>query len=176
MFAYRIGPDNGHVPFPVLTPGFTEKHVKIDCDSPQALPVLAPGSADFAETAVDINVFNGVHGHSNEILLRKTAKSLGVELLGTLRYCTCCSMAKAFLQPIPSSTKSRPSDKLRRVFDDLSGRKTAPSLLGRKYIILVKDDLSRYAWVYFLKHKSESAVAFRKFLADLSADGVPLKV
>ena len=42
--------------------------------------------------------------------------------------------------------------------------------------MLVKNDLSRYAWMYFLQHKSEAADAFRKFLADARADGVPSKV
>ena len=84
-FAYIIEPDNGYVPFPLLTPDCTENRAEIDCDSLQALPVLAPGSAASAETAVGINVFHCVHGHSDELLLRETAKSLGVEPLGTLR-------------------------------------------------------------------------------------------
>ena len=42
--------------------------------------------------------------------------------------------------------------------------------------MLVKDDFPRYAWVYFLKHKSDAADAFRKFQADMRADGVPSKV
>ena len=85
-------------------------------------------------------------------------------------------MAKDYRKPIPSSTKSRVSEKLGRVFVDLSGPKRTPSLLGKRYVMLVKDDFSRYAWVYFLKHKSDAANAFRKFLADVRADGVPSKV
>ena len=42
--------------------------------------------------------------------------------------------------------------------------------------MLVKDDFSRYAWVYFVKHKSDIAGAFWKVLADVRADGVPSKV
>ena len=49
--------------------------------------------------------------------------------------------------PNPSSTMSRASEKLGRVFVDLSGRKRTLSLLGERYIIQVTDDLSRYAWV-----------------------------
>ena len=70
-------------------------------------------------------------------------------------------MAKGYRKPIPSSTKSRASEKLGRVFVDLSGHKRIPSLLGKRYVMLVKDDSSRYAWVYFLKHKSDAANAFR---------------
>ena len=51
-----------------------------------------------------------------------------------------------------------------------------PSLLGNRYVMLVKDDYSRNAWAYFLTHKSDSGDAFRKFSADPRADGVPSKV
>ena len=83
-------------------------------------------------------------------------------------------MAKEFRKPIPSSTKSRASERLERVFVDLSGPMRTPSLSGKRYIMLVKDDISRVG--HFLKHKSEAADAFRKFLADVRADGVPSKV
>ncbi|CAN0450323.1 unnamed protein product, partial [Laminaria digitata] len=154
-FACRIEPDDGYVPFPLLTPDPSENCV---------------------ETAVDINVFHCVYGHSNELLLRETAKSLDVQLLGKQRPCTGCSMAKGYRKPIPSSTKTRASKKLGRLFVDLSGPKRTPSLLGTRYVMLVNDDYSRHAWVYFLKNKSDAADALRKFLADVRADGVPLKV
>ncbi|CAM9165641.1 unnamed protein product, partial [Laminaria digitata] len=143
---------------------------------PLDFPVLAPGRNAPTETAVDIIVFHCAHGHANELLLRETAKSLNVELLRKLRPCTGCSMAKGYRRPIPSSTKSCASEKLGRVFVDLSGPKRTPSLLGKRYVMLVKDDSSRYAWVYFLKHKSDDADAFREFLADVRTNGVPSKV
>ena len=42
--------------------------------------------------------------------------------------------------------------------------------------MILTGDFTRYAWVYFLERKSDSADAFRKFLADVRADGVPLEV
>ena len=51
-FAYRVGPDNGYVPFPLLTPDSAENRTETDCDSSQAFPVFAPGRAASAETAV----------------------------------------------------------------------------------------------------------------------------
>ena len=129
LVTYRIDPDNGYVPFPLLTPDSTESREEIDCNSPQALPVLAPLDA-FAESAVDINAFHCVHGHSNELLLRETAKSLGVELLGTLRRCTGYPMAKGCRRPIPSSAKSRALENLGPVFVDMSGPKRNPFSVG----------------------------------------------
>ena len=37
--------------------------------------------------------------------------------------------------------------------------------------MLVRDDFSRYSWVYLLQHKSEAADAFETFLADTRTDG-----
>ena len=40
-------------------------------------------------------------------------------------------------------------------------------------MMIIKDDFSRYTWLYGLKTKSSAATAFafRKFLADVQADG-----
>ncbi|CAN0389794.1 unnamed protein product, partial [Laminaria digitata] len=92
--ACRIEPDDGYVPFPLFTPDPSENCVETGCGFPLAFPVLAPGSIESNETAVDINVFHCVYGHSDELLLRETAQSLDVQLLGKLRPCTGCSMAK----------------------------------------------------------------------------------
>ena len=129
IFAYRVELDNGCVPFPLLTPNPPEN---ADTGSvlPLAFPVLAPGRNAPTETAVDINVFHCVHGHANELPLKETAKSPNVELLGKLRPCTGCSIAKGYRKPIPRGTKSHASEKLGRVFVDLSGPKRNPFSVG----------------------------------------------
>ena len=175
-FAYKIEPDDGYVPLPLETFNPPETCVEYGCDFPLAFPVLAPGSTASIETRVDVNVFHCVQGHSSEVLLRETAKSLGLELGGNLKPCTGCSMAKGYRKPTPTTTKSRATEKLGRGFVDLSGPKRTPSLTGARCVMLVKDDYSRHAWVYFLKHKSDSGDAFREFLADARADGAPSKL
>lgn len=97
------------MPFPLFTPNLPEDCVESGCDFPLAFPVLAPGSNAHTETAVDISVFHCVYGHLNELLLRDTAKSLDVELLGKLWPCTGCSMEKGYSKPMSSSTKTRVS-------------------------------------------------------------------
>ena len=126
-YGRRIDPDDVCTPSPSVVPGSVEDSVQPDPPVPLAFPVIAPGSADSRETAVDINVFHCTQGHASEFLLRETAKSLGIELLGDLKPCTGCSMAKGYRKPIASSTKSRASKKLGRVFTDLSGPKQTPS-------------------------------------------------
>ena len=46
---------------------------------------------------------------------------------------------------------------------DLSGPKSTHSLLGEKYVMIVKGDFTRYSFVYFIGRKSNAADAFRKF-------------
>ena len=103
---------------------------------PRACPVIAPGRANLHDTTADINVFHCVHGHANEFLLRETAKSLGVELLGRLRPCTGCSMAKGYRKPIANSTKSRATKKLDKFLVDLSGRKSIFFVAGKNYVMI----------------------------------------
>ena len=85
-------------------------------------------------------------------------------------------MAKGYRKPIANSTKSRAMEKLGRVFVDISGPKSTHSLLGKNYAMIVKDDFTRYSWVYFFERRSDAAEAFRKFLADVRAGGVPSAV
>ena len=54
---------------------------------------------------------------------------------------------------------------IRRVFVDLGGRKDVASVGGKHYPMIVKDDFTRRAWMYFLRSKSDAGSAFRSFLA-----------
>ena len=42
--------------------------------------------------------------------------------------------------------------------------------------MIVRDDFSRYAWVYFISHESDATEAFEKFLTDLRVEGIPSEV
>ena len=83
------------------------KTVRSGCDFPLAFPVLVPRSNAYTEADDDINISHGDNGHSNELLLRETAKSLGIESVGTLRPCTGYSMAKGYRQALHNTTKLR---------------------------------------------------------------------
>ena len=60
-----------------------------------------------------------------------------------------------------------------RDFVDLGGRKDVASVGGKHYPMIVKDDFTRRAWMYFLRNKSDAGSAFRSFLASVRADGTP---
>ena len=98
--------------FPLSVPEPIENPEQPALPVPLAFPVIAPGGADLREAAVDISVIHHIHGHANEFLAKEIAKSLGVYLLGKLRPCTGCSIAKGYHKPIANSTKSRATEKL----------------------------------------------------------------
>ena len=47
---------------------------------------------------------------------------------------------------------------------------------GNKYPMIIRDDLSRYTWLYFISHKPDAAEVFKQFLADLRVEGIPSEV
>ncbi|GJY17590.1 retrovirus-related pol polyprotein from transposon TNT 1-94 [Tanacetum coccineum] len=57
-----------------------------------------------------------------------------------------------------TSTKLLPStgSKLEQLHMDLCGPMRVASINGKKYILVIVDDYSRYTWVYFLRTKDEA--------------------
>ena len=59
------------------------------------------------------------------------------------------------------------------MFVDLSGKMTVPSIGGKRNILIVQDDCTRFTRVYFLGKKSDAASAFESFLEGYRADCTP---
>ena len=70
----------------------------------------------------------------------------------------------------------RAARSLFRVSVDLEGKKHVASMGGNRYPMIVRDDFSRHAWMYFAPHKHDAVSAFEKFLADLRIEGTPSEV
>ena len=85
-------------------------------------------------------------------------------------------MAKGLRKPIARSTDTRADKKLERVFVDLSGKMAVPTIGGKRYTRIVRDDHTRFTRVYFLAKKSDVASAFEPFLAEVRANGTQLTV
>ncbi|GJT46004.1 retrovirus-related pol polyprotein from transposon TNT 1-94 [Tanacetum coccineum] len=60
-----------------------------------------------------------------------------------------------------------PSDhsKLELLHMDLCGPMRVASINGKRYILMIVDDYSRYTWVYFLRSKDETPKIIKKFIA-----------
>ena len=137
---------------------------------------IAPGKAKAPTTPTDINVLHCKFGHTHEVLLKTTATQKGIAHSGDLHECRGCSMAKGLRKPIARSTHTRAAKKLQRVFVGLSGQMIVQSIRGKRYILIARDDYTRFTRVYFVRHKSDAASAFESFLAEVRADGTPSTV
>ena len=85
-------------------------------------------------------------------------------LLNFIKYnCQPCLLSKSVhYPPEPSLTKA--SKPLERIFSDLSGKASIPSLGGSFYYITFIDDFSRFTWIYFLKEKLQAVAAIKDFI------------
>nr|GEV53992.1 hypothetical protein [Tanacetum cinerariifolium] len=78
--------------------------------------------------------------------------------------CSSCELGKAKLKSF--QTKSTPSSKRRLQFlhMDLCGPIRVESINGKKYVLVIVDDYSRYTWTYFLRSKDETPEVLIDFL------------
>ena len=120
----------------------------VDCStSGEACAILAPGKLS-NKPVVNINDYHCAAGRSHETLLLKTAEKRGIVHEGKLLECKGCSMAKSLTRGIKLPTHTRAGKKLGRVLVDLNGPKVVKSHGGKRYALIVRDDCSRYSWVY----------------------------
>ena len=108
-----------------------------------ALATIAPGKIP-SVSPVDINTFHTSHGHAHEKMLRSTAKQLEVVLEGSLRECEGCSVAIGLGKPIGTTTSTRADKVFGRLFVDICGEKSVESIGGKRYMLIICDDFSRF--------------------------------
>ncbi|GJY81046.1 retrovirus-related pol polyprotein from transposon TNT 1-94 [Tanacetum coccineum] len=79
--------------------------------------------------------------------------------------CSACKRGK--IKKAYHPLKLVPSDhsKLELLHMDLCGPMRVASINGKKYILVIVDDYSRYTWVYFLHSKDETPEIIKKFIA-----------
>ncbi|GJZ82281.1 retrovirus-related pol polyprotein from transposon TNT 1-94, partial [Tanacetum coccineum] len=84
---------------------------------------------------------------------------------GKDRVCSACERGKSKKASHPP--KLVPSDHsiLELLHMDLCGPMRVASINGKKYILVIVDDFSRYTWVYFLRSKDETSEIIKKFIA-----------
>ena len=72
------------------------------------------------------------------------------------KVCMPCIEGKMHEVPHPAKTVISSERILELLHMDLFGPPSHDSLGGKKYCLVIVDDYSRYTWVYFFKHKSET--------------------
>ena len=88
---------------------------------------------------------------------------LDYESLGT---CEPCLMGKMTKTPF-SGTMERATDLLEIIHTDVCGPMNIEARGGYRYFPTFTDDLSRYGYIYLMKHKSETFEKFKEFQSEV---------
>nr|GEZ94468.1 zinc finger, CCHC-type [Tanacetum cinerariifolium] len=106
-------------------------------------------------------------GHLNFESLKSMAQRDLVRGIPTIKHttqiCDVCLIEKHSRTPFLKKAKARSTSPLDLVYGDLCGPITPPTPSGKKYILLLVDDYSRYIWVYFLTTKDQAFDTFKEY-------------
>ena len=83
-------------------------------------------------------------------------------ILESLDACEPCLMGKMTKTPF-SGTMERATDLLEIIHTDVCGPMSVDARGGYRYFLTFTDDLSRYGYIYLMKHKSEIFEKFKEF-------------
>ncbi|GKA52354.1 retrovirus-related pol polyprotein from transposon TNT 1-94 [Tanacetum coccineum] len=78
--------------------------------------------------------------------------------------CSACAMGKSKKKPHKPKSEDTNQEKLYLMHMDLCGPMRVASVNGKKYILVIVDDYSRFTWVNFLRSKDEAPDFIIKFL------------
>nr|GEU81843.1 retrovirus-related Pol polyprotein from transposon TNT 1-94 [Tanacetum cinerariifolium] len=78
--------------------------------------------------------------------------------------CSSCELGKAKRNSFQSKTTPSSKRRLQLLHMDLCGPMRVESINGKKYVLVIVDDYSRYTWTYFLRSKVETPEVLIDFL------------
>ncbi|GKC69542.1 integrase, catalytic region, zinc finger, CCHC-type containing protein, partial [Tanacetum coccineum] len=81
--------------------------------------------------------------------------------------CSACERGKSKKASHPPKLVPSSHSKLELLHMDLCGPMRVASINGKKYILVIVDDYSRFTWVYFLHSKDETPEIINKFIAQV---------
>ncbi|GJT67124.1 retrovirus-related pol polyprotein from transposon TNT 1-94 [Tanacetum coccineum] len=128
------------------------------------------------ECLFDANHDMCVVDYLNDVNARARAKSKSVKTkewkptgLPKLKYekdhlCSACSLGKSKKYSHKPKDENSNQEELYLLHMDLSGPMRVESIHGKKYILVIVDDFSRFTWVKFLRSKDETPEFIIKFL------------
>ncbi|GJW80969.1 retrovirus-related pol polyprotein from transposon TNT 1-94 [Tanacetum coccineum] len=107
--------------------------------------------------------------HLNFDYINLLSKKDVVIVLPKLKYvkdqlCSSCEVSKAKRSSFKSKTIPSSKGRLNLLHMDLCGPMRVASINGKKYILVIVDDYSRYTWTLFLRSKDETPEVLKDFL------------
>nr|GEV78712.1 hypothetical protein [Tanacetum cinerariifolium] len=79
--------------------------------------------------------------------------------------CSSCELSKAKRSSFKSKVVPCLKERLNLLHMDLCGPMWVTSINGKKYILVIVDDYSRYTWTLFLRSKDETPEVLKEFLS-----------
>nr|GEY84832.1 putative ribonuclease H-like domain-containing protein [Tanacetum cinerariifolium] len=111
--------------------------------------------------------------HLNIDTINDLAKNDLVSGLPKFKYakehlCPSCEQGKRKKASHPPKPVSNSKPRLHLLHMDLCGPMRVASIKGKRYVLVIVDDHSRYTWVYFLTTKDETPEVIKNFLKKIS--------
>ncbi|GJT07298.1 putative reverse transcriptase domain-containing protein [Tanacetum coccineum] len=78
--------------------------------------------------------------------------------------CSSCELGKAKRKSFHTKTTPSSKRRLQLLHMDLCGHMQVESINGKKYVLVIIDDYSRYTWTHFLRSKDETPAVLIDFL------------
>ncbi|CAN6200243.1 unnamed protein product [Urochloa humidicola] len=133
------------------------------------LTVAKPVCLTARAGAEDAWLWHDRYGHLSFDALRRLARDDMVRHLPKLEHveqlCETCITTKHRRASFPAKAKFRADTPLELVHGDLCGPVTPATPGGRRYILLLVDDYSRFMWLELLSAKSDAEAAIKKVRA-----------
>ena len=107
-------------------------------------------------------------GHIGVKRMKKLHKDGFSESLGYESFDACerCLMGKMTKTPF-FGTMERATDLLEIIHTDVCSPMSVEAHCGYRYFLTFTDDLSRYGYIYLMKHKSETFEKFKEFQSEV---------
>ncbi|GKE35438.1 retrovirus-related pol polyprotein from transposon TNT 1-94 [Tanacetum coccineum] len=78
--------------------------------------------------------------------------------------CSSCKVSKAKKSSFKTKVVPSSKERLNLLYMDLCGPMQVASIIGKKYILVIVEDYSRYTWTFFLRSKDEIPEVLKDFL------------
>src|SRR5258706_3716159 len=141
-------------------------HTESSASYPNAFSSASKPNAE-PKPSTNLTAYSHWHkafSHVDTFARNKSFYEDGEILPNFIKYnCQPCLLSKSVHHP-PEPSPTRATKPLERIFSDLSGKAPIPSLGGSFYYISFIDDFTRFAWIYFLKEKSQAVAAIKDFI------------
>nr|GEU73523.1 retrovirus-related Pol polyprotein from transposon TNT 1-94 [Tanacetum cinerariifolium] len=114
--------------------------------------------------------------HLNFDIINDLAKNDLVSSLPKFKYakehlCPSCEQGKSKRASHPPKPVSNSKQRLHLLHMDLCGPMRVASINGKRYVLVIVDDYSRYTWVHYLRTKDETPDNDREDISKLGAKG-----